>query len=346
MKSMASVLKIKLSSALLAITATAVTAQSLCQGAFPNPITDVCWDCMFPIKFMGVVNLNFGISAEDYDSNTTGALCICAQTLQAGVSTSYWEPRYMADATNVPGCMPALGGANITPPYNANEMGGTSQPLELIQANNKGSFQHVNLYVNPIATALGIINNSPCLDNRPFDTPYVSWADPTWGDDALSLMLTPYAFAFANFASVAAEGIDGLAATTGFPLPQLFWVAGSWGPMYPATGNVAVATTPEQVSHLLITRALAKMHAAGAQFTSAGSAAMATCGPYGVPELIMDKRQYKTTRTYPFPDNTCTPIGRPLAFQEAGAARPNDKDYGYFIFQKKDCCTPVIGAGS
>ncbi len=89
MKSMASVLKIKLSSALLAITATAVTAQSLCQGAFPNPITDVCWDCMFPIKFMGVVNLNFGISAEDYDSNTTGALCICAQTPQAGVSTSY-----------------------------------------------------------------------------------------------------------------------------------------------------------------------------------------------------------------------------------------------------------------
>jgi conjugal transfer pilus assembly protein TraU len=55
----------------------------------------------------------------------------------------------------------------------------------------------------------------------------------------------------------------------------------------------------------------------------------------------MDKRQYKTNRVFPFPDNMCSPIGRPLLLQEKGAARPQDKDYGYFIFRKKDCCAPV-----
>lgn len=319
-------------------------AQSLCQGAFPNLMSDICWDCMFPVTFMGV-GLNFGGATEDYNSNTSGPVCICAQNLQAGLSTSFWEPRYMADMTNTPGCFPMLGGVSISTPFNGSEMGGTSQPMELLHSNSKGSFQHVNVYLNPVASALGIINNSPCLDNSAFATPYVSWADPTWGDDALALMLTPYAYAFANLSAVAAEGVDGIAATTGFSLPQLFWVAGSWGPMYPTTGNVAVASSPEQVSHLLITRALAKMHAAAAQYTTAGSAALGTCSAVGVPELIMDKRQYKSSRSFPFPDNICTPIGRPLAFQEAGAARPSDKDYGYFIFQKKDCCTPVFGAG-
>lgn len=325
---------------LAAIGVNIASAQSgqTCTGSFPNLITDVCYDCMFPMSLAGGI-LNFGPSSEDYNTGASPSpVCLCINSLAVGTPISFWEPRYMVDTTNIPGCLPMLGGVDLSPPYNAAEFGGTSNTNAHIRGTNKSASMHANEYINPVMSALGVVSASPCLDNRSFDIPFISWADPTWNDDALSLMLTPYAYPFAGIASIAAEMPDAIAATAGFPLPELFWVAGAWGPMYPLNGNVGSATTPEQVAHLMVARVFAKLHAAGTQFTSAGNDALQSCGAMGVPELVMDKRQYKTNRTFPFPDNECTPIGRPLAFQEIGAARPQDKDYGYFVFQRKDCC--------
>ena len=316
----------------------ATLAGATCDGSFPNLLTDVCYDCMFPMSIGGGL-INLGFTGDDYDTGAgSSPICICVSTLSVGTPIAFWEPRYMVDTTNTPGCMPLLGGISIDPPYNSSEQGGVKATNSAIGGTAKGAFVHVNEYINPVMTALGVIASSPCLDNRSFDTPYVSWADPTWNDDALSMLLTPYAFPFAGVRAIAAEMPDAISATAGFPLASLFWVAGAWGPMYPLDGNVATRQTPEQVSHLVLARVFAKLHAAGTQQSTAGADALASCGAMGVPQLLMDKRQYKTNRTFPFPDNQCTPIGRPLALQEAGAARPQDKDYGYFVFQRKDCC--------
>jgi conjugal transfer pilus assembly protein TraU len=247
----------------------------------------------------------------------------------------------MVDVTNKPGCMPLLGGVDITPPYNSMEYGAENRPGIKAGNTNKNAFMHVNEYINPVMTALGAISDSPCLDQRSFDVPFITWADPTWNDDSLAMILTPYAYAFGGLTSVAAEAPDAISATTGFPIASLFWVAGGWGPMYPVTGNVATNNTPEQVAHLLMIRLFAKLHAAGTQQSTAGPDALESCGALGIPEFLMDKRQYKTNRLFPFPDNMCTPVGRPLLLQEKGAARPQDKDYGYFVFRKKDCCAPL-----
>lgn len=314
--------------------------QAACTGAFPNLINDVCYDCMFPMRLAGGL-INFGVSGEDYDTGVGAVpICVCLRSLQVGTPMAIWEPRYMVDTTNKPGCMPLLGGVDISPPYNASEFGAEHRTNSQTGGTNKSAFMHANEYVNPVMTAMGVISSNPCFDSRSFDVPFISWADPTWNDDSLALMLTPYAYPFAGIAAIASEMPDAIAATTGFSFASLFWVAGAWGPMYPLTGNVATANTPEQVSHLLLARLFAKLHAAGAQQSAAGQDALQSCGAMGVPELIMDKRQYKTNRVFPFPDGQCTPIGRPLAFQEVGAARPGDKDYGYFVFQRKDCCQP------
>ena len=321
-------------------------ADAVCTGQFPNLVTDICYDCMFPVS-LGGAPMSFGFSGSDYDTGASKLpACICANSLAAGIPVSFWEPRLMVDVTNVPGCMPLMGGLDINPPMNSAEYGAITLTNGAINGSSHAAFMQVNEYVNPVMSALGVVTSSPCLDNRSFDIPYMSWADPTWNDDSLTSLLTPYAYAFANITEMAAEAPDAIAATFGFPIAELFWVAGAWGPMYPLDGNVATSTTPEQVSHLLVARILAKLHAAGTQQTTAGQGALQSCGALGIPQLIMDKRQYKTNRTFPFPDNMCTPVGRPLMLQEAGAARPQDKDYGYFIFQRKDCCQPVGGAGS
>lgn len=321
-----------------------VYAQS-CTGRFPNLVSDICYDCMFPITLGGAA-LSFGVASQDYDSGANaGPICACANSLSIGVPTSFWAPELMVDTTNSPGCMPLLGGISISPPINSSETGGDKQTNKSISGKSKISFMHINQYLNPVMTTLGVIPDSPCLDHRGFDVPYVSWADPTWGSDEISMILTPYAIPFANIASIASEAPDAIAASIGFPFATLFWTAGAWGPMYPTTGNVASPHSPELVSHLLMARLFAKLHAVGTQQSTAGLAALQSCGALGVPQFIMDKRQYKTNRLFPFPDNMCTPISRPLVLQEKGAAMtPFGKDYGYFIFQKVDCCAGVIGA--
>lgn len=314
---------------------------AVCTGKFPNLITDVCYDCMFPISLAGNL-ISIGVSGDDYDSGAGASpVCACVSNLSVGTPMSFWEPTFMVDVTNKPGCMPLLGGIDISTPFNSLEYGAEQRSAAPSGSLRKSAFMHVNEYINPMMTALGVISDSPCLDQRGFDVPFISWADPTWNDDALAMILTPYGYAFAGIPSIAAEAPDAIAATTGFPTASLFWVAGAWGPMYPVTGNVATTNSPEQTAHLLTARLFAKLHAAGVQQSTAGLDALRSCGAMGLPEFLMDKRQYKTNRVFPFPDNTCTPFGRTLLLQEKGAARPQDKDYGYFIFRKKDCCAPV-----
>jgi conjugal transfer pilus assembly protein TraU len=325
----------------LSITSPAKAQSAVCQGQFGMFIENVCWDCMFPIK-LTAFDLPIGGYGMDYETFAPRIpICVCPQRAYAvGTPMSFWEPRTMIDVTNKPGCMPLLGGLDIVPPWNTQDWGGYKQQNGQIAGASQSAHMHANMYHNPLLSILGMVAKNACIDDRIFEIPFLSWADPSWTDDALSLLLTPYAYAFANIVTMASEIPDAISATFYFPIPLLFWVAGSWGPMYPLNGNVASYKTPEQVAHLLSARVLAKMHAAGFAHTTAGPGAFATCGFFGggVPEPIMNKMQYKTNRLLPFPDMMCTPIGRPLMLQEIGTTAPQFKDYGYMIFGKKDCC--------
>ena len=67
-----------------------VQAQEICNGSFPNLITDVCYDCIFPISIMGGF-INLGVSGDDYDTGVSGSpICICANNLAIGTPVSFW----------------------------------------------------------------------------------------------------------------------------------------------------------------------------------------------------------------------------------------------------------------
>lgn len=311
-----------------------------CPGQFPNLVTDICYDCVFPIRLAGA-NLSGG-GGTDYDTGaSTTPICVCLNYVGAGFPLSFWEPEYMMDTTVTAGCMPLLGGVKISIPWNQNQNGAAHVINAPVSGKSKTAFLHVNQYLSPVMTLLGLIVNSPCTDSRDFDIPYTSWADPTWNDDTLAMVLTPYAYPFVGAASIAAEGPDSIAAAIDFPLKEFFWTAGSWGPIYPVTGNLTVANTWEQMSRLVSLRVLAKLHASGLLFSTAGDEALKSCGALGVPEFVMDKREYRFNRIFPFPDNACTPVSRPLMLVERGTGRPQDAAMGYYIFRRKDCCQTI-----
>ncbi|WP_186214573.1 TraU family protein [Burkholderia gladioli] len=326
-------------------------ASPACYGKFPNPITDFCWSCVFPIKLFGDMTL-ISDGQEDFDDGDDQPFCYCDNPPKLGIPMSFWEMDMMEDVTATPGCFPLLGGVEMDVGINADAYGEVSDDDAGVDdgtgmgstagTRTRTSFMQNNLYINPVMYLTGAILDDSCLDERGFDVPWISIADPIHNDDELSMIITPYAFPFGGLVAIAAISVDAVAATTGFPLSSLFWAAGAYGHMYPLTGNNESHQSMEQTSRLQVTRTLAELHAAGTIWGSFGSDAL--CGYY--PEIIMDKRQYKLQRIYPTSQmkiggECCDPIGRsPILTQtNTELPLPGWRDFGYAIFQKRDCCS-------
>ena len=87
-----------------------VVAQT-CNGRFINPITDICWDCAFPITIGGAQIV--GASTPD-TPNPGSPICFCGRPIpRSGVSVGFWEPVRLIDISRGPGCFSNLGGLEI-----------------------------------------------------------------------------------------------------------------------------------------------------------------------------------------------------------------------------------------
>ena len=98
-----------------------------CKGRIINPITDVCWSCVFPIK-LGGVTLSSGKNADpETDANR---LCLCASgaNITVGLNMSFWEPLRTAEVVRTPYCFPSLGGMELNVGIRAPAHGRTPNP--------------------------------------------------------------------------------------------------------------------------------------------------------------------------------------------------------------------------
>lgn len=343
-------------------------ANEMCPNKFPNFISDICWSCMFPFKMFGATLI--GSSGEDFTTDADKSpVCLCKESLTVGVPVSFWEPAYLIDVHTMPGCMPTLGGMKIKLPWADSQYG----VIESVDRRRAGAFRHSAYYVSPLMYLLEAVLDDACSDRSAFDVGWTSEFDPSWNDDELALIKMPIAYAFSNIAGAMAAGVDASAALNGFPKNEIFWQAGSLGPMYPLTGNVKDHKSMDSTGQLLATRMLASAHGMrelAGLFSKGGGrsyacepgepgctkevtrAAMCAGSPSDMPpNLIMKKKQYKLQRIFPTPygeknlkGGCCTPIGRSTALRETMTQLPIDgyKDFGYAIFRKRDCCAGVV----
>ncbi len=317
----------------LAGLATPVAAGPTCHGQFMNPITDICWSCMFPLTLGSATLVSDG---QPDISNPSSPVCFCSNPPRIGVAIGFWEPVRLVDVTRTPFCMVGLGGLTIDPgievPRGA-QVGHDSQ--------TRNSFYQVHWYANPILSWLEVLLDFPCLEKGPLDLAYLTEIDPLWADDELAAILNPEAVLFANVVAKAACAADCVAASAGMPLASLFWCAGCQGSIYPMTGHVSAHVGDVQASVLLAERMTAKMHRQLTTFSGAGSQGL--CGYYPLP--IMDKTHYKLQMVYPVPATAkeggqcCQPYGRTTMIWGSGKAYPvSGEDFAYQIFRKRNCC--------
>jgi conjugal transfer pilus assembly protein TraU len=305
-----------------------------CQGRFPNPITDICWSCVFPITFgAGALSLPIALGQEDTPNPGGAPICLCG--VNPGIKISFWEPVRHVDVVRKPFCMTSLGGIDMNPGFDAPH--GTQRKKD---NSDISSFYQVHWYVDPILILLEAVVDSPCLEQQVFDVAYLTELDPLWNDDEMTSILNPDSFLFGNLVARLACGADCVASSLGFGSNTLFWCAGCQGSMYPLNGHVASHVGGVQASSLLVSRIIAKMHREGLMWAASGSSGM--CGYY--PQLLMDKTNYKYQMHFPVAQDKingkcCQPLGRTTVIWGAGKEMPGaGEDFAYMIFRKRNCC--------
>jgi conjugal transfer pilus assembly protein TraU len=309
---------------------------SICQGRFPNPITDICWTCIFPISLGAFTIASLG--QEDIPNPSDASpLCFCNDPPRVGIKIGFWEPVRIAEITRTPFCMVSMGGLPMNPgipaPGNGRNTGS--------KIDTKTSFYQAHWYINPIWYFLETILDAVCLEQGSFDVSYLTEIDPLWNDSTLTMIINPDVALFANPIAQAACAADCASSTAGFPLSELFWCAGCQGSMYPLNGFVGSHIGGAQASYLLTQRMTAKLHRELIAWGSTGIEGL--CGTY--PQPIMNKRIYKAQMMYPIPQTygsagpCCQPFGRTSVIWGAGKEFPiRGEDYTYQIFRKRNCC--------
>ncbi len=303
-----------------------------CAGRVPNPVTDIAWLSIFPIKIGPTTVASFG--QEDIGTNPP-AVCACPipvpPFVRIGLGISFWEPARAAEVTTTPFCSPMLGGAILG-------AGGAliKRGAAKTETDQRNSFYHIHWFLFPLTNWMSILSSLSCVTWESFDLAMLSEFEPTWQDDELAMITSPEAALFTNPVAQAACAADCVAATIGFPLTELFWCDGCQGPLYPLSGNVANHESGVQASLLATFRMHSLLHRVGVAFDMNSSATM--CLPLPLP--IINKRSYKTQMMYPIPNiEGAHPYGRTEALWSAGKEYPAlGEDFSYLIWRRRLCC--------
>ncbi|RZI47496.1 conjugal transfer protein [Rickettsiales endosymbiont of Peranema trichophorum] len=307
-----------------------------CVGKFVNPITDICWSCIFPIK-IGNTSIYSG-GREDTDNPGT-PVCVCprevggAKVPLPGVPISFWEPARLADVTRTPYCMVSLGGVQLM--HSTKKHGTVARSTN--NAALKHSFYHVHWYIYPVMYWLEILTDFLCLEEASIDVGYMSEFDPLWNNDELNAILNPEAVLFGNLAAQLSCAADCMAANSGFSRDELFWCAGCNGSLYPFGGFIEGHVGGVQASSLIVERTIARLHRVGLAWDTVSDVCKKRIAPK------VKKRQYKLQMTFPIANAkgpmTCNPFGRTTAIWGSGREVPGSgEDFGYLIWRKKYCC--------
>ena len=306
-------------------------ADGLCTGHFVNPITDICWKCLFPIT-IGGADVVPGDMPDT--SNPSSPIQICPLPIgwRVGLAIGFWEPFAIADVTRQPYCMVNMGGIQL----NLGTGNGVGGKQNSFQDEAKGSFYYVHWYKYPLIYWLNLLTSVGCMQTGDFDIAYLTELDPTWNDDELAFVLNPEATLFGNPVTQAACAADSASALVNRPLDELFWCMGSQGSSYPLTGHVADEKSPIQAATLEVERMDFKLHREGLIWDTVG-ADNAVCNQYA--SAILPKSRYRYQMVNTVPDAAqCHAFGQSVLTWETGHNYPTEGDnFGFLIWKKRNC---------
>lgn len=94
------------------LTSASAAASNAGAGRWVNPISDVCWKCLFPMS-VGSVKLASGPQPDTSNPSMPIQICSYGVLYRMGLAIGYWEPTAMTDVTREPGVMVNMGASKL-----------------------------------------------------------------------------------------------------------------------------------------------------------------------------------------------------------------------------------------
>lgn len=314
-------------------------------------ISNTCWTCIFPIISLG---MPWGAGSSGApDDRYKSIACLCKDRNGVpffGWTFGMWQPVKVIELVRKPGCLAFMNGIEAD---FSTKLGWGSYDMDSADANegNSGvrrhSYANYHMYAYPLLLIMNMWDQTSCLKDKynDLDILYMSEVDPTWNVDAIGFFMMPEVLLFSNPVAITACSADAIS-TSLFkkPLSSLFWCAGSWGLMYPMSGNVNYTSGEVMASSLFVARVLFVWHRRGLLRTTYGKSAMCK----GEFTTHVPKKQYKITMLYPVPETTSAHvIGESTIKWGAGRAIPvTGEDFVYLIWTWNDCCMTATYGGA
>ena len=308
------------------------------KGRMFNPISDVCWGCIFPIK-IGNASIAAGQYPDEQGEGSPIGRCPVPPPIfqRIGMNVSYWEPYTLVDVVKEPYCMESLAMSLHTP--NPLKLAGTNTHRNDARPANHGGFYQVHWYKYPIFAIFGIINDVMCATAGGLDIAYMTEYDPLWNDEDAGSILHPEIALFNNPIAALSCVPDAVKTLLGnsSAIDALFWCQGSQGLSYPFTGQTSQRKSGLSNAVMLMERFNMKLHRQGfVNETHSGNPANCIASP----DLMLPKSRYRWQMSKPTPSpDHCYPYGTPTIQGELGRNNPftSRDNYGFVTFRKHSC---------
>ncbi|MHB1755564.1 MAG: TraU family protein [bacterium] len=297
--------------------------------------TAVDWAGIFPIRIGGAVVAPGIPDKQDY----LPPACFCQRLPPPappipGITFSMWQPAHLTEVVEQPYCFPSLG---FQIPNPTGVYGNGSGP-------SKGhglTFYQSHYYNFPLLNILGIAQDLICLQS-PFGSninlPFISEPDPMWQSDILATFGSPEAILFANPIAQTSCIADSVAAQVYQPLDPMFWCMGSWGGVFPVSGDTRGGKDMVQGAAAIAAKTQFLMHEYLNQFGTVGPPTyMGVCQDY--PDPVWIKSAVRYDMSMPVPEPVVQPIGQTSVVWSMAKDLPAlGGNYVFTTFTEQDCC--------
>lgn len=309
------------------------------KGVFMNPVTDVAWQEVFPIKIAGLTLLTGG--NFDVPDMASFPICICPAPpplfYRIGIPISFWEPARLIETVSTPFYFPFIGSGVGSEIALKGYLQGANSNISAGSITAQDTNGQAHYFIFPVWGLLELMTDLICLEHSGFDLAYLTEIDPTWQEDDLAFLIQPEALLFANqFAQMACIA-DSVMVNAYAPLAPLFWCIGSGGSSYPMTGHVNDSKII-QANYTMASRMIYKL---AREFLLCDTN-ITLCGC--IPTPIWVKSNYKLQPVRPMRGMLAWPIGKSQYFYGAGLNPPiqglqgPSGEFLWLLFRKRSCC--------
>ncbi len=307
-------------------------SDGVCTSGLPlNPVTHLCWHCIFPIKIAGIPIIP-GPSENEVGDLASLPICLCPLPppifFRIGIPVSFWEPARFTETVKDPYCFPSIG---ISLPIAGGFLGGGGSEMGA-QNVDTSTFSQAHYMIFPVWAIMELLADFVCIEHSGFDIAYLTEVDPLWQNDVLAFIIEPESLLFANPVAQLSCMADAASTNLGYSMSPLFWCEGSGGSVYPLTGHVNNDDLL-QASETISSRIVYKMGRQGLLCDPAIN--LCAC----VPTLIWVKHNYRTHLAKPVRDYMCHPFGRSdLVWGQLKNPPYRGDNFVWMIFRKRSCC--------